>query len=754
MNNERPFTCIGKSVKDRNLPVLPATRADMQRMRRDSNLAKNCRLILNGDESLKSQLPFWTPHCDEFRNNHRSNEDALRPLQRLMMDIDVKGCSQEILARALELHGSGKWEVLLVEESVRKGTHVLISLPIGMTAEEAQQRFSDDIGYPVDPAVKDPARCIFLVPESYVLYENEALYEPVEAVPVAEACQPVEPVSPTGTSDSVPPSGTFPDEFKGIPYADIIRAWFVFQKGYPQQGERNTKLFKLATHLRSIVDNNEAHLLQIMPRFGLSEAEMKAIIHHACSGKTGSSSRVIENIVSVLSADTNSPAQVTGGCFFTSETPPEMPARLPSLIALLVSNTPEVYRPTVAHAVFPSLATHLWKVSFRYIDNLLHEATLMNVVMANSSTGKGCINEPINRIMESIRKRDRLNLKREKEWKVDSMSKGANKDKKKRPEGIIVQEISADTTPAAFLMRMVEADGRFLYAKMNEIERMDALKLSGKNDTQFQIICYAFDSDNEFGADRVGIASVNERVKLRFNFNACTTIGKGRAYFRRVLTDGPINRINFCTIPEQPIGADMPVFGTYDDTFDAKLRPYLEHLDNARGIIDCPEAWDLANRLKKEMADVAVLTQSRVFETLSFRAMVIAYLKACVLYVANGYRWEEEMDDFIRWSLQYDLYCKMRFFGDAIACADETAKDYRQNGPKNLLELLPDTFTREDAQLMRQSQGIVSSGNNTSSMLQNWKNRGYIRAVGEKPSDRNLQQYTKTEEYLKKFSRK
>ena len=283
---------------------------------------------------------------------------------------------------------------------------------------------------------------------------------------------------------------------------------------------------------------------------------------------------------------------------------------------------------------------------------------------------------------------------------------------------------------------------------------MDALKLGGKNDTQFQIICYAFDSDNEFGADRVGIASVNERVKLRFNFNACTTIGKGRAYFRRVLTDGPINRINFCTIPEQPIGADMPVFGTYDDAFDAKLLPYLEHMDNARGIIDCPEAWELANRLKKEMADVAVLTQSRVFETLSFHAMVIAYLKACVLYVANGCRWEEEIDDFIRWSLQYDLYCKMRFFGDAIACADATAKDYRQNDPKNLLELLPDTFTREDAQLMRQSQGIISNGNNTSSMLQNWKNRGYICAVGEKPFDRNLQQYTKTEEYLKKFSRK
>lgn len=407
MNNERPFTCLGMNVKDSTRPVLPATRADMQRMRRDSNLAKNCRLILSGDESLKNQLPFWTPHCALYRNNHRANEDALRPLQRLMMDIDVKGRSQEILARAMELQRSGRWEILLVEESVRKGTHVLVTVPAGMTVEEAQRRFSADIGYPVDPAVKDLARCIFLVPESYVLYESDALYEPVEAVSETEAALPVEPVPSAGTSDSAPATGSFPTEFKGIPYADIIRAWFVYQKGYPQQGERNTKLFKLATHLRSIVDNNEAHLLQIMPRFGLSEAEMKSIIHHACTGKTGSSSRVLESIVGMLSADTNSPASMGGGCFFNRDTPPEMPDRLPSLIALLVSNTPEIYRPTVAHSVFPPLATHLWKVSFCYIDNVLHEATLMNIVMAETSAGKSCINEPINRIMESIRQRDR-----------------------------------------------------------------------------------------------------------------------------------------------------------------------------------------------------------------------------------------------------------------------------------------------------------------------------------------------------------
>ena len=746
MNQEQTFTCIGSGFAS---PACPATRSEMLRRRLDTQLAEKCRQIREGREELKSTLPIWTPHCASFKDNRRTNGNALQPLQRLMMDFDEKGHSEEILARSLALQAEGKWQVLLVEDSVRGGTHVLLSLPAGMTADEAQQRFSQDVGFQADPAVKDVARCIFLVPQSYVLYENEALFHPELAVEVPAVAPSV---SAEGASASPTGAQVFPADFKGIPYADIIDAWFARSGGIPQMGERNTRLFQLVSQLRSIVDNNEAHLLQIVPRFGLSEAEMKSLIHSACSGKVGRTSRKVASIVQALTLEKDVREGNLEACFYTRETPPPMPRKLPPLIALLVSRTPEALQPAVAHAVFPSLATHLWQVRFPYIDNVEHEATLMNCLMAGTGAGKSCINEPINRIMAPIRQRDRESLDREKAWKDEMQTKGANKDKRNRPEGLVIQEISADTTPAAFLMRMSEADGRFLYARMNEIERFDALKINGNKDTHFQIMCLAFDPGNEFGQDRVGIGSVCDRVCLRFNWNASTTIGKGQAYFRRVLTDGPISRINFCTIPERPIGTDIPVYGTYDAEFDEELRPYLERLDKARGLIESPEALKLARKLVKENADMAVLTQNRVFENLSFRASVIAYLKACVLYVAHQGQWSKAMDDFIRWSLQYDLWCKMQFFGDAIAQADEVIMETRKPGPKNLLDLLPDTFTREEADQVRQRQGIKTGS--TQSMLDNWKYRKYIEPLGDRTGDLNRQQFVKTETYLKKFVKK
>ena len=742
MNQETFFTCYGAGVK---APVRPVTRTQLQQMRRDPKLAERCRLILEGNEDMKADLPVWTPHCAAFDNHHRAVKDALKPLQRLMLDFDDKGHSPEILSRSLELHRDGVWQVLLVEESVRKGTHVLITLPAGMSVQEAQERFSADVGFKADPALKDVARCIYLVPHDYVLHEDEALYHPLDAVAVEPSADAYPPL-PQAEAPSAP-AALFPTDFKGVPYADIIGEWFARNGGEPQPGERNTKLFQLAAQLRAIVDNNEAHLLQVIPRYGLTEAEVKSVVHHACSGKPTRISRKLNAIVQSLLMQKDDGQQKA--CFFTLDTPPPMPRKLPPLISLLVSCTPQFLQPAVAHAVFPSLATHLWKVRFPYIDNVEHEATLMCCLMAETGAGKSCINEPINRIMAPIRSRDRESLERERAWKDEMQTKGANKDKRKRPEGLVIQEISADTTPAAFLMRMAEADGRFLSARMNEIERFDALKLGGNKDTHFQIMCLAFDPGNEFGQDRVGVSSVCDRVCLRFNWNACTTIGKGQSYFRRVLTDGPVSRINFCTIPERPIGTEIPVFGTYDASFDESLRPYLDRLSSARGRIESAEVMKLACKLVKENADMAVLTQNRVFENLSFRASVIAYLKACVLYVAHGYRWDKTMTDFIRWSLQYDLWCKMHFFGEAIAQADVVISEYRKPGPKNLLDLLPDTFTREEASLVRQRQGITSG--TTQSMLDNWKYRKYIAPIGEKPADINRQLYCKTEEYLKKW---
>ena len=403
--------------------------------------------------------------------------------------------------------------------------------------------------------------------------------------------------------------------------------------------------------------------------------------------------------------------------------PPAMPGKLPKLVELLISKTPDVYKPAVANAVFPSLAAHLWHTTFRYIDNVAHEATLMCCLLAGTGAGKNCVQQPIDCIMADIRRRDRENLKREKEWKEEMTRKGANKDKRKRPDNLVIQEIDADMTNPAFVMRTAEAQEHFLYCSLNEVNQFDALR--GQGGQQFVIMCLAFDPGNRYGQTRVGTQSVTERVTIRFNWNASTTIHKGQKYFGRVLTDGPISRINFCTIPEREIGADMPVYGTYDEAFGQALQPYIDNLCQAGGLIDCPEAFQLALKLKDENAEFARVSQSRIYENLSFRANVIAYLKACVLYVANGYKWEPEIDDFIRWSEQYDLYCKMRFFGEAIERAENEGVRSARRGPRNLLQDLPDEFTMQDVVATRLRNGLDQSG--THSTLKTWMHRGYIR---------------------------
>ena len=402
--------------------------------------------------------------------------------------------------------------------------------------------------------------------------------------------------------------------------------------------------------------------------------------------------------------------------------PPPMPKKLPKLVELLISKTPEIYQPAVACAIFPPLATHLWQTRFRYIDNVEHEATLSSVLLAGTGAGKSCVQKPIDFIMEDIRKRDAENLKREKEWKDEMMRKGANKDKRKRPENLIIQEIDADMTNPAFVMRTAEAKEYFLYTSLNEIDQFNALK--GIGNQQFRIMCLAFDPDNQYGQTRVGTQSVTERVTIRFNWNASTTIDKGQRYFSKVLTDGPLSRINFSTIPERDIGEDIPVYGTYDDEFRKALKPYIENLCMATGLVECEEAYRLAEVLKNENAEFSRTSQNRIFENFSFRANVIAYLKACVLYVANGYRWEPEIEDFIRWSERYDLYCKMRFFGDMIAKEASTAEKSSKRGPENILQLLPDVFTEPQLEAIRLEHGLKAQG--CKNVIKQWIYRKYI----------------------------
>ena len=743
------FTCIGRS---HGAPAVPATRKAWENMRRDKKLANMCRLIAVGHEKLKRKLPIWTPSCAEFNNNHRAVKDAVKPLPRLMLDFDEKGHSAEILAKSLELQQAGKWEILLVEESVRKGTHVLITLPEGMTPQAAQQRFSEDVGFQADPALKDVSRCIYMVPAENTLYVNEALFNEElgmknEELPSDASQSDTEKKNSSLSREATILHSSFPSTHEGIPYTDIIEVLEEQMGGRPDIGSRNNFIFSMACHLRYICNDDPEWIAQVLPTYGEEKQKFIATVKSACQRiQTKVMPRIIKRTLVICKRNSELITQSEAD----TQMPPEMPKNLPPLIRLLVSRTPEIYRPAVAHAVFPALGTHLWQTTFRYIDNTLHEATLSTLLMAGTGSGKSCVNQPIDYIMADIRERDRLSMEKERAWKRDTQSRGANKDKKQRPKGIVIQEIDPDSTSAAFVQRMADAEGRFLYARMNEIQQLNNLSSRGSAHNVFDLLCLCFDYGNIYGQTRVGTGSVSERVCVRFNYNVSTTIRKGQQFFSRVLTDGPVSRLNICTIPERAIGSEMPVYGTYGESFADELKPYIDRLNAARGLVECAEASDLSRKLVAECAEFARLSQSRVYENLSFRANVIAFLKAMVLYVAHGEVWTGEMEDFVRWSLQYDLWCKMQFFGQDIEDEEEGGNRRPVRGPQNLLDQLPEIFTREEAGEMRQRLSV--RGGSLRQMLSNWKLRGYIDYYGEvlPRQDINRQRYIKTEEYLRK----
>ena len=722
-------------------------------------VAQVCRLLTKTDHDsddakrLKQQLPLLM-FMANYSDGHRHAESAV-PTGMAYLDLDeLQGEEpREVWQKIVHTLVMKELEHLVVLAHVScsgKGLRIVYIIPSQFShlspteqIDQSKQWLARELGVEDDSKTKDLARGSFAVPREYIIYgPDERMWSltpvpsPVErggkespANGVTSKASPTvgkatKKLTEKETSKETPlPTGEGQGErlFKGISYSSIIAEWLHRTGGEPQVGERNDRLHRLAAHLRYITDNNEAQLLQIMPRYGLSEDEMRGLIHSACSARFYSMPKLMQEIVNELSPQEIAEQVQEKGL---GSTPPEMPLKLPALIKLLISKTPEIYKPAVSHAVFPALGAHLHKTRFRYIDNVEHEATLMNVLMAGTGAGKDCISGPINHIMADIRRRDAENLAREKAWKDEVNRKGANKDKRQRPEGLVIQEIDADMTGPAFVMRMAEADEHFLYTKLNEIDQFDALKGNGRGGQQFQIMCLAFDPDNRYGQTRVGTQSVTEKVCVRFNWNATTTILKGQRYFQNVLTDGPISRINFCTIPEREIGAEMPIYGTYDAQFDEDLRPYIERLCGARGTIDCPQAYRLVKKLREECADFARLSQSRTYENLSFRALVIAYLKACVLFVAHGYKWDKTMEDFIRWSLQYDLWCKMRFFGEGIEQANNNTQSSVRRGPRNLLELLPNEFTMEDAVNVRREQGLSRKG--TQGMIRVWRNRGYI----------------------------
>ena len=743
----------------------------------------DAQAVKKAQERLKSELPFFCPHYGMFKNNVRRQENALPEsfLFQTIIDVDDKEYVEKAIEKARELNcSSGIWNGSLLHlcYSARKKLHIGIRMPVGMTIEETQKAYCEALGVPYDESCITPERMIFLTDKDSEIYRSKmwCAVLPESEIQARRKAFLDRGLTVDGRGDAKVNSLQF--TVNGNSNDNVQNNRLSGNHGSGELGEASEKnliafdLFVQSAGLEGMaidtVGSRHSSLLAIMSAGAsrvMSEEELMKVVRtkmpsyyqeddchqliHDFYAKYADSSKPMsrdvirvnalaeqkanevkseERRVKNSNADGNYTVQSSNLQVQSSDEdypePPAMPEKLPKLVELLISRTPEVYKPAVAHAIFPPLATHLWQTSFRYIDNVVHEATLSTCLLAGTGAGKSSVDKPISYIMEDIRKRDAENLKREKEWKEEVMRKGANKDKRKRPDNLVIQEIDADMTSPAFVMRTAEAQGRFLYTSLNELDQFDALRGSGNQ--QFRIMCLAFDPFNLFGQQRVGVQSVTERVTIRFNWNASTTIQKGQRYFSKVLTDGPISRINFCTIPEREIGDEMPVYGDYDDAYREALKPYIENLNNARGLIDCPEAFQLALKLKDENAEFSRLSQDRVYENLSFRANVIAYLKACVLYVANGCKWEPEIDEFIRWSERYDLYCKMRFFGDAIKRANDTGEKSSKRGPSNMLMQLPDEFTYQQVIDLRVANGMSQKG--TSKMLGNWKDRHYIRA--------------------------
>ena len=737
--------------------------------------------IRGGNDKLKGLMPFRCGHYSRFLKNHRSQKDAdpTSFLFQTTIDIDDKELVGIAIEMARQLNCSDSiWKGMLLhlEYSARKKLHIDIRMPIGMTIEETQRAYCEALGVPCDESCFTPERILFITDQDSEIYRSKDWYA---VLPADELKARREAYLKRGlTIDGRRQQGTQPQPF------NIQHSTFNTQQnipdGLPTSGTASEKsliafdLFAESAGLKNVNIDTEgsrhSSLLAIMSAGAsrvMSEEELRRVVAvkmpsfaqerdcrqliHDFYEKYGDSSKPFSRDVIRINAQAETQANQLRinneelriqGASADNQTvqssnlnvqsseddypaPPEMPKKLPKLVELLVSQTPDVYKPAVAHAIFPPLATHLCRTYFNYIDNVEHEATLMCCLLAGTGAGKNCVQMPINLIMEDIRKRDKDNLKREKEWKDEVTRKGANKDKRKRPENLVIQEIDADMTNPAFVMRTAEAQEHFLYTALNEIDQFDNLR--GIGNQQFRIMCLAFDPGNQYGQTRVGTQSVTERVTIRFNWNASTTINKGIRYFSKVLTDGPISRINFCTIPEREIGAEMPVYGTYDDTFRENLKPYIEHLNMASGTINCPEAFALAQKLKEENADFARMSQDRVYENLSFRANVIAYLKACVLYVANGCQWESEIEEFVRWSEQYDLYCKMRFFRDAIVKSEQEGVKSSKRGPSNMLQLLPNEFSYQQAEQLRSDLGLDTKG--TRRMIATWVFRKYIVKV-------------------------
>ena len=743
------FTTIGKG---HSYPCLPATKESWEQARKDSDLARLCHLIEQTTDAkqqkcLKDRMPVWTPRCGEFKDNHRAQQDAVFPLRRQMFDIDEKGHTDDIVTLMTDKDGEkyiGDFLILQIEESVRRGTHVLVIPPSGISLNEAQYRFSKLINLAVDPAVKNVAGCIYMVPEDHVRYQSERFFEAIrddycDQNDVKEAGGQTEPVAPISTVGNE--ERTERGLYDGIPYSTLVECLAEQLGGVPVHGSRNSFIFTMACHLRYVCNDDPQWISEVLPTYGEDANRVARTIQSACNrAQSRFIPQIVQRAISAARARVNVESMV-GDSIYNSPTPPEMPKRLPRLIRLLVSNVDPMYRAAVAQAVFPPLGAHLHGVRTRYIDNSESDlGGFFSVLMAKQSIGKGAINMPIDFIMEDIRQRDEYSRDLEKQWKQQCKSAKSNEKKPARPEGLCVQFLMSNMTNAALVQRLIDAQtagNKFLYVRLDEIELLDQIKATG-GATASEIIRLAY-NQSLYGQERVGTDSVTGTPPLRFNFNASTTIPAGQQYFAKGLTNGTLSRLTFATIIK-PMGyRGIPRFGNYDEKFRMELQPYINNLNGASGLIECRQADLMAERLCEENADLSELSDDDVFETLSYRACRIAHDKAKLLYIANGYQWDKSIYDFCQWSMQYDLWMKLHFFGHQMRKLAEEQQMPVTSGPQNMLDMLPDRFSLQDLQAVHHAQGKVGD---CKQVTYTWKSRGYIEL------DANTQEFFKTKKYL------
>ena len=760
----------GDPKRDNRGYAEPMTSEQLDQLLSEDWLRQMVADIRGGNEKVKDWLPFACPHYSAFRNNHRAQADIMPEAFTFMtcVDVDDKTLVDEAVRKTLAIvrDDDSDWQdkVLRMDYSARKKLHIWLRLPVGKTISETQQEFCKEIGVPYDESCITPERFIYLTGKDEEIFRSPQWLQPIAAEELEERREAFlnRGLDVDGRALKTPKDTKGSDPFVSSAEAATDRTRYIFDECMKEAGLKPAHLVREgARHqsLKSILSVGATQLLTKEELLGVLQERMpqnwqdqniqqlvsdfyekytdpnqkmsqfqRKVLARSLQIEEVDAEPEEETTISILpQVPKEISMQASLSEIYANPLPPKLPAQLPKLISLLTKNTPDIYKATVAHAVFPSLGAHLHKVQFQYTDNVMHEATLMNVAMAGTGAGKGCIDEPINRIMADIRERDSENERRLDEYNREMNRKGANKDKRERPDDLVIQEIHSDTTHAALVQRLGEAKERFLYMKLNEIELFD--KLKGTGGQQFVIMCQAFDPKNRYGQTRASTQSVNATVRLRFNWNAAGTVGAVSKYFAKVLTKGPISRINFCTIPEREIGAEQPVYGVYDEDFDNALKPFIKNLTEAGGDVECKQAHALAKRMIAECAEFSRLSQDRVYENLSFRANVIAWLKACVLYVANGRKWEKTIEPFIRWSLHYDLWCKMHFFADGIRREEYAGEHSNTRGPRNLLELLPDTFTIEDAKRIRRQQGMDTE--RAYSMILNWKSRKYIYQISD-----------------------